>query len=117
MNKYQEALNDLKMAINYPTSKYNDSRLIEIHFSTLQELVEKATPKKVTKRYYTEKYGNHGTKKRVDIRCSCCNSSFTNGTRTSIGVYEDREIDFIKTVEEIKYCEYCGQAIDWSEEE
>lgn len=46
MNKYQEAIHDLKMAVEYPKSKYNDSRLIDLCFENIQELVEKATPKK-----------------------------------------------------------------------
>jgi len=84
-------------------------------FMNVKKAVEREKPKKPIKKYYTAKHGNHGTKKRVDIRCSCCNSAFANGVRTSIGVFASREKEFIETVKEIKYCPSCGNAVDWSE--
>ena len=53
--------------------------------------------------------------KRVDIKCPCCSSKFTNGQRNSIGVFARREKDFIETVNNQKYCWNCGQRLDWEE--
>ena len=36
----KRALRELKMANNYPTSKYNDSRLIDFHLITFAQLIE-----------------------------------------------------------------------------
>lgn len=36
----ERALSDLEMANNYPTSKYNDSRLIDFCLDTFQQLIE-----------------------------------------------------------------------------
>lgn len=38
--KCKRALRELKMANNYPTSKYNDSRLIDFHLITFEQLIE-----------------------------------------------------------------------------
>lgn len=77
----------------------------------------KEIPQRPSKRYYSDSYGNGGRMKRVDIRCPFCSSSFTNGVRTSIGVFATREKDFIETVENQNYCWNCGQRLDWSESE
>lgn len=127
MNKYQEALENI---IVYPLKEecenspccqcenQCDFYKMKLHdYAVLKELVDRATPKKPLKRYYTEKYGNNGKMKRVDIRCPHCNSYLTNGTRTSLGVYASREKAFIETVSDRKYCSACSQAIDWSDEE
>lgn len=126
MNKYQEALNNLKE----PTQEWLDNKLqlaenldepiVYKHqedIDTLQELVDKATPKKPIKKYYTTSYGNHGTKARLDIRCPHCNSTFINGKRSSVGVFKKREKDFIETVRNQNFCRICSQAIDWSDED
>ena len=129
MNRYQEALDELcDHAMEYeedydwdenPCGDYvslNKEHLKELK-EPLQELVDKATPKKPIKKYYITSYGNNGRKKRLDIRCSCCNSAFTNGIRSSVGVYSSKEADFINTVNNQKFCMFCGQAIDWSDED
>lgn len=90
MNKYEEALHDLKMAYKYPKSKYNDSRLIEIRLNTLSELVERAIPKKpikdeISRIRYVPTYV-----------CPNCKGSFSG--RLTINCY------------------HCGQLLDWSEE-
>lgn len=133
MNKYQNALErlskiDLNMVLDelgYERAQIisdygmNDYPNIEMYgdISVLKELVEKETPKKVYKKYYSTKYGNNGRMKRVDIRCPCCASGFTNGTRTSIGVLASREKDFIETINNQNYCWNCSQKLDWSDEE
>lgn len=38
--KCKRALRELKMANNYPMSKYNDSRLIDFHLITFEQLIE-----------------------------------------------------------------------------
>lgn len=58
---------------------------------TLQKLVDKATPKKVF---------------ICDNDCSC-----PNCTTSLVDVRKDAYKQFIN-----KYCTYCGQALDWSEE-
>lgn len=117
MNKYQEAFANVKRACIVPFLGRKPIDICGVSLDRLKELVERATPKKPIKRYYTEKYGNNGRIKRVDIRCPHCNSYLTNGTRTSLGVYASREKAFIETVSDRKYCSACSQAIDWSEEE
>ena len=131
MNKYQNALErlskiDLNMVLDelgYERSQMisdygmNDYPNIEMYgdICTLKELVEKETAKKVCKKYYSTKYGNNGGMKRVDIKCPCCYSKFTNGQRNSIGVFAKREKDFIETVNNQNYCWNCGQRLDWEE--
>ena len=95
MNKYQEALDNLYS---------NQSVANFVNIEAIKELVDKATPKKPIKRYYTTAYGNNGRKKRLDILCPCCNSKFINGTRTSTGVFEAKEREFINTIKNQKYC-------------
>lgn len=114
LSKYQIAMNVVRERPKM--SGFSSQNTDDIHLSILQELVEKAVPKKPIKKYYTTPYGNHGKKKRLDIRCSCCNSSFTNGARTSIGVFKSKEKEFIKTINNQKFCRFCSQAIDWSDE-
>lgn len=36
----ERALRDIEMANNYPLSKYNDSRLIDFHLVTFEQLIE-----------------------------------------------------------------------------
>lgn len=38
--KCKRALRELKMANDYPTSKFNDSRLIDFHLVTFEQLIE-----------------------------------------------------------------------------
>ncbi|WP_050636165.1 hypothetical protein [Candidatus Stoquefichus sp. SB1] len=78
MNKYQKSLNTLrKEYLN------NDSKECDI----LQELVDKATPKKPTKIYK---------------RCPNCDH------KVSWNYYADRKLN---------YCPECGQRLDWSDED
>ena len=105
MNKYQEALKGLVETVrNNGCSfvgdclkngecKYNDAKLMcddYVRFKTLQELVEKATPKKA---FAVKGWDNLFT-------CPSCDDNFFKG-------------NFYPT----KYCPYCGQAIDWSKED
>ena len=114
MNKYQEALDLLAIQTDKEIT-YQDE--INHYVNTLQELVDKETPKKPIKRYYTTAYGNTGRIKRLDILCPCCNSKFINGTRTSAGIFEAKEREFINTINNQKYCMFCSQKLDWSDKD
>lgn len=94
MNKYQEAIHDLKMAVEYPKSKYNDSRLIDLCFENIQELVEKATPKKVIKEIGIGYEGYYDTIGHYETFFCCPNC----------------KVDVLGR----GYCDNCGQALDWS---
>lgn len=88
MNKYQEALNRI--------AKYcdvNNGSTLEDDLKTLQELVDKETPKKVKVYSFVNAKGRH-----IDeYYCGSC----------------DQYIDRIKYE---NYCFNCGQALDWSEQ-
>lgn len=119
MNKYEEALN--RIAFNFGldcldeniTEEEQDNLAKDI--TLINKLAEKEIPKKPIKSYYTERYGNNGKVKRVDILCPRCKSYFVNGARKSVGVFASREKKFIDSVEHTKYCMFCGQAIDWGD--
>ena len=82
MNKYQEALNNAKRA--YVESEHYD----EEDFRLLQELVDKATPKK-------PHFLNYGGYQIGNWKCPSCDLSVTQDN----------------------FCAYCGQQLDWSDEE
>ena len=80
MNKYQEAL-DRKV---YVESEHYDEKDINL----LQELVDKATPKKP---YFL----NYGGYQIGNWKCPICDGFVARDN----------------------YCKYCGQALDWSDED
>lgn len=92
MNKYQEAksniVNTLIRQIGFEA--YNN--LYEKSFEILQEPIDKTTPKKVFI------YDN-------DCFCPNCKTSL-------VDVRKDAYKSFIS-----RYCTWCGQALDWSEDE
>lgn len=88
MNKYQEALSNIRyyyaQSQKYKKlQKYNAIRQLE----TLQELVDKDTPKKP--KNWTVRY------RGIEFNCPVCNRLYT---------------------ERVNFCSSCGQAIDWGEE-
>ena len=91
MNKYQEALNQIKHELYAEEDDYN--------VSLMQELVDKATPKKPYKQMMT----------------SCLEGA--NSNRTAIYQLSCRNCDstFEENCDDLN-CRYCGQAMDWSEE-
>lgn len=110
MNRYPDALDFIIAATNGGNGMVKE-------LNALQELVEKATPKKVSKKYYTTPHGKNGKIARVDIRCPICSSSFADNIgNSSIGIFKSREYMFIKLMEKQKYCRVCGQAISWEDE-
>ena len=88
MNEYQEALNRIK--------KYccvNTGSMLEDDLKTLQELVDKETPKKVKVCSFVNAKGKH-----IDeYYCGSC----------------DHYIDRIKYE---NHCFNCGQALDWGDD-
>ena len=84
MNKHQEAWKVIKHTTNYDVRVFDDS---DEEIRLIQELVDKATPKKVVK----------WLNDRSMACCPICHSA--------------------EYAEEMpKHCRYCGQALDWSEE-
>jgi len=92
MNKYQEALNKI---INMGDKDlYNEHHLEWA--DTLQELVDKATPKKPKRDRLYYNCCDGECDKTFIYYCSVCN---------------------VGSVEDMKYCPDCGQALDWSDED
>ena len=98
MNKYQEALDYLVGELKGCDEAISDfeyrqelNSKREAAEKLLQELVDKATPKK-PKNWKAEKRISG----KVEFNCPVCNR-----------LYTDR----------INYCSSCGQALDWSEDE
>ena len=90
MNKYQEALNKIRNIVldesgdGYHTQRY----LQDFYYSsceTLQELVERATPKKLVATRHTRS-------------CPSCNRQLC---------------DINNAHSYMKFCPNCGQALDW----
>lgn len=95
MNKYQEALGFLKESAyeNYLRHYVQTSKEKVTLFKSskyLQELVDKATPKK-PKNWKAERRPNG----RVEFNCPVCNR-----------IYNER----------VNFCSSCGQKLDWSNE-
>lgn len=105
MNKYKEALNCIKeIVIDERADGYYQPKTVE-HFyygeiSDLNELVEKATPKKIVKR--EEDIGEElaeafDCERYITVEyCPICGEK-------------------LRGIE--KYCLKCGQALDWSEDD
>lgn len=93
MNKYINALERYKQVCNYHECVLTaDMWAVE----TLQELVDKETPKKP--RYEGDGYDRHGNIIYDTWICPNCGKSY--------------EVDF----DDYDYCPNCGQHIDWSDE-
>lgn len=96
MNKYKEALEDLLDYLQEYHNHYHDDVSFE-NRKLLKELVEKATPKKV------DIIG--------DYNCICTNCENALGKETL-------EFGLSKMYRWARaYCPYCGQALDWSEDD
>lgn len=89
MNKYQDSLDNFVKALSH----FTNFKSIHDWKSDLQELVDKATPKKPDVNI------NNGY-------CPNCHQAF-GLERTRQAMIRPRWFSF---------CPYCGQAIDWSEE-
>lgn len=102
-NKYQEALDNAVHDIDY---KYYDfgvdvpeERLAEIKL--LKELVDKETPMPVDKKTITVFVGNNLYDESWEGYCLRCNSIVKRN------FYEG----------EFNYCPYCGQRLNWQQDE
>ena len=106
MNKYQEPLENIivyplkEVCENSPCCQCEnqcDFYKVKLHdYNVLQELVDRATPKKP--RYEADGYCN-GVLVYDTWRCPNCETRY--------------EVDY----DEFKYCPKCGQAIDWSDKD
>lgn len=94
MNKFQQALDNLFFRATYK-GIFKNKRL-QRQKDLLQELVDKATPKKVI----IDKTINGD-----DCFCPNCKTSL-------VDVRNDAYKSFIS-----KHCSWCGQALDWGEDE
>jgi hypothetical protein len=100
-NKYQKALNKIEKLISYltnePTKEIELPELKEANGSTkiLKELVDKATPTKVTHEASLKK---------------CCTCPKCKNVVDRFEVFGDKRIRVT-----YDYCQICGQALDWSE--
>ncbi len=93
MNKYKEALNIL---VGYMTGFRGGKTIIQEYINTLQELVDKATPKKPTFLNYD------GYKIKIgNWQCPHCNKTI---------IIDDRMASFPK------HCDDCDQLLDWSDD-
>ena len=94
MNKYQEALANILFYCGHANyDKYLNPKVFE-ELKIIQELVDKATPKKVII--------------RAILYCNCNNGECDNGFIYHCPVCN------ICDVENMNYCPDCGQALDWS---
>lgn len=80
MNKYQNSLDNFVKALNL----FTNFKSMHEWESDLQELVDKATPKKP--KNWTVRY------RGIEFNCPVCNRLYT---------------------ERVNFCSSCGQAIDW----
>ena len=98
MNKYQEALKNVKEVAKWQQNTYVCYGYIrDQDILALEELVEKATPKKPILKAmegYSAEVASH-------LVCPSCGKPIVN-------VWSSAEY-------KPRYCHYCGQALDWSE--
>lgn len=95
MNKYQEALHNLSMyVVDDIADGYNEPKFLRdfyyTDFTFLDELVERATPKNPKDLYSFE--GSDDTFGNCPICGDLCN-------------------------DEMKFCDKCGQALDWGDKD
>lgn len=101
MNKYQEALEFLRS--ENVTAWGNDNfELLYFHLDNIEELVDKATPKKPIKHYY-KSTSFIFVKHQSIYTCPRCGNA-------CLKHYTENERN------ENNYCYDCGQKLDWSDE-
>ena len=98
MNKYQEALNELKSWSTTSSIPIGaDKHFVYEQVHIIQELIDRATPKKVKV--------VPGDRLRFDGLCPNCNRPLFDGS------------DMFFKEKRYQFCDYCGQALDWSKDE
>lgn len=93
MNKYQEALDRMYDNYVYGAKQKEDS------YFKLQELVDRATPKKTIANHI---YGLGGISK---TNCPLCRMP------------QRKALHPVEKLVNPEYCPHCGQALDWSKDE
>ena len=91
MNKYQEAFENIKNEC----AKYHNFDIID-DFITLEELVKKATPKKVKKQGHSYDVNDEYIA-TIGICPSC------------------KKWIAVEPADNYNYCQYCGQKLDWGD--
>ena len=108
MNKYEKAIDDVSSyCSDYRLGMKKPTKELTNELDILNELVERATPKKPNIEMMVDDYEENGYIKSFlhqKIECPICRT-----------VLED-EADCIDLVG-WKHCPTCGQALDWSEED
>ena len=94
MNKYQEALEVAKIEYFTPTDEGTKEK--QEAYKTLQELVDRATPKKVV---YEKLFGED------TATCPNCHNGILEQDAFNTQIFYSG-----------KYCSHCGQALDWEKE-
>lgn len=114
MNKYQEVLLELgKYTVVLSWSKNQTCSINELNeFKLLQELVDKATPKKPIIKtdymfYELEMY------EYVYLICPNCKSKISDD---SVDIISNNKDYYTKDYynQDIKFCHCCGQKLDWN---
>lgn len=101
MNKYQEPFNNIVVEAELMAERCNHK--LEKDIKTVQELIDKATPKKVVK------------SKPLEFDVKIGKATFKKGTSSLRICPSCRK--WLNYNYEKNYCGYCGNALDWSEEE
>ena len=97
MNKYQEALN--RLCCNTDYNDYSNQTINEVSedIVTLQQLIDKETPKKTIKLPYKDIYGNKIGDSKTHFFNACPNC------KGNVGI-------------QAEYCRHCGQKLEWDED-
>lgn len=112
MNKYQKALENIGMIdLDNLSNGYDSPKFVKDfyygEYELLQELVDKAAPKKPIKEENLIDYDEFDTVKSFYNSISSCPNC------KGLLFDENDDIDF----KESPHCPYCGQRLDWGEEE
>lgn len=100
MNKYQEALDNMCCGCYGGDDGRNGKDKYCSRYLRLQELVDKATPKKVSKKGAYKTYDEDFEYKHY--KCPNCNKEIVVSG------------NWVMHYNEVNYCKHCGQKIDWS---
>lgn len=95
-NKYQQALDNYSENVDYRDYSTKTVDIVNESYDILEELVNKETPKKLKSK--TDKDG------RLLLVCPNCGDVYMK-------FWSD-----VETITCRKYCDECGQKLDWSEE-
>lgn len=103
---YKEALFSISFTLHNRVKPMYLRHVEDKWLDVLQELVDKATPKKLIHDIVSDSYDEDGLPESFEYevrKCPNCREHLVD---------ESEDIDF----SELPYCPYCGKALDWSEE-